>query len=168
MKNKILFLLAVISICYESSSQRPIVKDTIGYLKKMEALKADYVGQPFSKLLNDLKMNIVYFCPMATDLRDIAKEPQTVFRFARPNLISISSSPSMVIFWQSYVNSDQSLEIADSGIFGKWTDVAKTHYQNAIVRDISIMGDGTDRLPPPGGWANWKDQKRHNKRKKTH
>src|SRR6218665_1446557 len=57
---KIIFKITVIILALFSSknnaqkSSNGLKLDTLNYLKQFEANKANYIGQPFSKLLNDM------------------------------------------------------------------------------------------------------------------
>jgi len=51
MKNKFLILIFLTFTCTLYKSQ---VTDTLSYAKSFEINKANYIGQPFSKLLNDI------------------------------------------------------------------------------------------------------------------
>ncbi|OJU22408.1 MAG: hypothetical protein BGN92_01090 [Sphingobacteriales bacterium 41-5] len=150
--NKQIIILAFLFSFATAQAQTQPVTDTLAYLKSIEARKAEFVGQPFSKLLNELKINIIKFGPIGSNSNDITQEPTTVFRFKRP----IASQdyldfPSISIYWHSYIDIDLSTAIAtQTSVYGKWTDSAKLYYQNFIIDDIIVDGKNP---PPPPRWV---------------
>ncbi|MCH5716761.1 hypothetical protein [Niabella hibiscisoli] len=125
-------------------------------MKKIEALKANYIGQPFSKLLSEMPMTFVTFGPIMSNSSDVSQEPTTIFMFLNPTTAEDYRYPYMRIIWQTPLDFNASDAVARlSSPFGSWNSTAIAHYQNAIVENILIGGRGSNRPAPPGGWANW-------------
>jgi len=139
MKKSILLLFVTLTMVAVSEAQNATITDTLAYLKSIEARKTEFVGQPFSKLLSELKIDILIFTPIGSNPTDIKQEMSTVFRTKIPKNLNEYKYPCIDIIWLSYVNIDQSLSIAEqTGTFGKWTDNAKQHYQKFVVADLYI------------------------------
>ena len=134
----------------------------------IESRKAEFIGQPFSNLLSELKIGIVTFGPIMSNPSDVSKEPSTIFMFLVPTTAKDYRYPHMSIIWRSPLDFDASAAIASrSATFGGWNGAAIINYKNAVVDDIVIGGDETKRQPPEGGWVNWKDLKRRPVKRKS-
>lgn len=152
MKKHIIIVLYFLLSFLTAQSQTLPVTDTLAYLKSIEARKAEFIGLPFSKLLNELKINIVDFGPIGANSNDIKQETSTVIMFKKP----IASQdyfdfPRISIYWRFYVDIDQSTAIAtQTSVYGKWTNSARQYYQNFIIDDIIVDGKNP---PPPPKWV---------------
>ena len=139
MKNFIILLL--ISTCFFSTvqAQNTPITDTVAYLKSIEARKAGYIGQPFSKLLDSLKIDIRYFSPRSGIYSDKSKETSTAFRFIIPEYLEDFQSGYIEIFWEPYLDADQSSIIFDEAADNdRWNTAAKAFYKNGIIKDIKV------------------------------
>ena len=84
MKKIIILLFIALFAITKSNAQTTAVTDTLAYLKSIEANKALYIGQPFSVLMDSLKINIKFFSPFASIPYDKNKETSTSFSFYFP------------------------------------------------------------------------------------
>lgn len=108
------------------------VTDTLAYAKSFETNKANYIGQPFSKLLNDMTLT----------------QPKSIWSFgyySSLNFCNMDNSTdigtvNLVIYWQTvipwseieyYENKNHFYFTNDEGIF----------YGSKIVKNISIIVD---------------------------
>ena len=85
MKKEILITFCIICIVSKSTKAQG-VPDTLTYLHSFVANKAQYVGQPFSKLIDSLQIQIKYFHPRSNIVHDISKETSTRFGFFFPQV----------------------------------------------------------------------------------
>jgi hypothetical protein len=110
MKKIIILLFIALFAITKSNAQTTAVTDTLAYLKSIEANKALYIGQPFSVLMDSLKINIKFFSPFASIPYDKNKETSTSFSFYFPqNAEEIYLTyPSLEIYWLPYLNDTQS------------------------------------------------------------
>lgn len=60
---KKVLLILVVFLHAKAQLRAQGVPDTLQYLKTIVQNKSQYIGQPFSKLLKDLEINIQYFSP---------------------------------------------------------------------------------------------------------
>lgn len=147
MRKHIIITLTILFLFITGRSQTVPITDTLAYLKSIEARKAEFISQPFSKLLNELNINIVEFGPVASNSSDIMQETGSILRFKYADINrNYNDDPICIIYWRSYVDIDKSDSIAtQTDVYGKWTDSAKLYYQNFIVDDIIVDG----KNPPP-------------------
>ena len=62
---KVLLILVLFFACKNTTAIAQGVPDTLQYLNTIVQNKSQYIGQPFSKLLADLKIEIIYFNSLA-------------------------------------------------------------------------------------------------------
>lgn len=118
------------------------VSDTLTYLKSIEANKSQYIGHPFSILLNTLQLEIKFFQPFASKPHDRFKETTTIFSFYFPNSNAemYLTSPSLTIIWETPLDINQSFQIfGPSNNKGRWNPTALAHYSNSIIKNIIII-----------------------------
>lgn len=151
MKKHIIIVLYFLLSFLTAQSQTLPVTDTLAYLKSIEARKAEFIGQPFSNLLNELKINIIEFGPVGANSNDIKQETGAIFRFKYADINrNYHDDPILIIYWRSYVDINQSNAIASqTSVYGKWTNSARQYYKNFIIDDIIVDG----KNPPPPKWV---------------
>ncbi len=137
---RILIIACVVLLGFVRNAEAQTgVPDTLAYLQSIIANKANYIGQPFSVLQNNLQIQIKYFQPFAGIHHDKNKETSTSFAFYFPgNADEIYLTfPKLEIYWQPYLNAVQSRGIAQ-GNRGIWSSAAQAFYANGIIADIKI------------------------------
>ncbi len=140
MKKFFLILVVVITtFTKDVKAQTYGVPDTLAYLLSIVSNKAQYIGQPFSVLKNNLQIQIKYFQPFAAVSYDKDKETSTSFAFYFPNNVDelYLTFPKLEVYWQPYLNIVQSLGIA-YGNRGVWSSSAEAFYSTGIIADIKI------------------------------
>ena len=58
---KIILIILIITVAKNVSAQLNGVPDTLAYLQTIVANKAQYIGQPFSTLIDNLQIQIKHF-----------------------------------------------------------------------------------------------------------
>jgi len=111
--------------------------DTLNYLKQFEANKANYIGQPFNKLLNDM-----------TQI-----QPRTIWSTAKGNKKTLTAATrfkfcdmdysfhnaiTLWIEWQNEIPRDQTRYYEKKNHF-YFTNDEKNFYGNKIVKDIMVF-----------------------------
>lgn len=136
----VLILLQLINI-KNISGQSAGVPDTLAYLQSIEATKSQYVGKPFSVLLDSLKIKIKFFSPFASIAYDIRKETSTEFSFYFPqNADEIYLTyPSLEIYWQPYLNATQSYSLYSQYRSVGWSPALASYYSTGIIADIKVQ-----------------------------
>jgi hypothetical protein len=138
---KKLIIIIIVSIVFTTNSKSQTgVPDTLSYLQTIVANKTNYVGQPFSKLMNDLQIQIKYFSPFASLPYNRFKETSTSFAFYFPrNADEIYLIyPHIEIYWQTPLNAAQSDILWTNNNGGGWSVAVANFYANAIVSDIQL------------------------------
>ncbi len=141
MKKVILISLAISLSYIKASAQTQGVPDTLAYLQTIIANKAQYIGQPFSTLLNNLQIQIKHFWPNANLSYDKTKETATQFAYYFPLSQEeiYLTYPCLEIYWQTPLNITQSNIIrATNNNRGQWNSEAALFYANGIIKDIQI------------------------------
>ncbi len=136
---KKIIIIILVTLFTKNTNAQTGVPDTLAYLQSIAANKAQYIGQPFSVLKNNLQIQIKYFQPFAAIPYDKDKETSTSFAFYFPNNVDelYLTFPKIEIYWQPYLNIVQSLGIAN-GNRGIWSAAAEAFYANGIIADIQI------------------------------
>ncbi|MFN0082047.1 MAG: hypothetical protein ACKVOM_05975 [Ferruginibacter sp.] len=140
---KILFIILVLFSVFikNSYSQTTGVPDTLDYLQTIVANKSQYIGQPFSSLLNNLQIQIKLFQPFAAIHYDKNKETSTSFAFYFPSNADALylTFPKLEIYWLPYLNKDLSNIIRqNNNNRGQWNSEAILLYSTGIIADIQI------------------------------
>ncbi len=141
MKKYIIAVFIVFGFCVKSSNaQNTQVTDTLQYLQLIVSNKTQYVGQPFSKLLDSLQIQIKHFSPFSANSYDISKETSTSFSFYYPNTIDdfYLTYPKLEIVWQLPLNAIQSDALWENNNGGGWSPVVKNFYAVGIIADIKV------------------------------
>ena len=81
MKSIIILALALTFTTRSSLKAQTGVPDTLAYLQTIVQNKAQYIGQPFSKLMDSLQIQIKLSFPVAELPYDRFKETSTSFSF---------------------------------------------------------------------------------------
>ncbi len=82
---QLIFILTTGFLIGNAQTQTTSVTDTVAYLKSIEARKAEFIGKPFSVLLNELKLPILRFAPIGGRYSDKSAKTNTVFDFYTDN-----------------------------------------------------------------------------------
>ncbi|MGL5234299.1 MAG: hypothetical protein ACRC8Z_06060 [Empedobacter falsenii] len=134
---KILFLLFSLQIVNAQ------VADTLSYVKQFEINKTNYIGKPFSVLLNDMnKIKIQTVVPESSG-KSIKHFVASTFKFELPQNSFKDNIVLMVIEWKGelpksdikYYN-DRSKDI--------FTSEEKNYYSNKIIRNIIVYKEVDD------------------------
>ncbi len=141
MKNILIIgFIALISFSKNAKAQTG-VPDTLVYLQSITANKANYIGQPFSALLDDLQIQIKFFSPFASIHYDKNKETSTSFSFYFPqdgHDDFYLTYPKLEVFWQTALGITQSDALWESNNGGGWASTVATFYANGIIKYIRI------------------------------
>ncbi|MDR6157967.1 hypothetical protein QF023_001483 [Chryseobacterium sp. SLBN-27] len=111
--------------------------DTMNYLKQFEANKAHYIGQPFSKLLNDMTQiqpKTIWNRPPRNNKNIIL---QSSFNFCIKNQTFNNNVINLVITWQDYIPYSQTYYYSQKNSF-YFTNDEKIFYGNKIIKDIWV------------------------------
>ncbi len=117
------------------------VPDTLAYLQTIVANKANYIGQPFSALFNNLQIQTKYFHPIRGGGHyDSNKETSTHFSFYFPQSADelYLTYPCLVIYWQTPLNANHSFSLYNTNNGGGWTTAVANFYTNGIIADIKV------------------------------
>jgi hypothetical protein len=137
---KIIVILCLLIVSRGSLKAQTGVPDTLAYLQSIVHNKAQYIGQPFSKLMDSLKIQIKCFSPFASLPYDMTKETSTTFGFyfpLNPEEMYLTY-PRLKIIWQTALNANQSLTLYNQSNSG-WTPSVISFYTPAIIADIKIL-----------------------------
>ena len=141
MKNKIISILIILMFFVsKAKAQTTGVPDTLAYLQTIVANKAQYIGQPFSLLINHLQIEVRRFGPSGNIHHNKDLETSTSFSFYCPTSTNDSYRlfPALRVMWNPYLNNSSSMSLFT--LFGGcWAPQVYNHYANAIVRDIDIL-----------------------------
>ena len=96
---RILIIVITFLLTHTLHAQTIPVTDTLGYLKSIYANKSQFIGKPFSNLLDSLKINIVYFGTNAGITSDKSKETSSAFYFIIPEYFEDFASRYIEIYW---------------------------------------------------------------------
>lgn len=110
--------------------------DTLNYLKQFEANKANYIGHPLSKLLNDMNQiqpKTVWSNPSRNNKNIISN---TRFKFCEMNY-SFHNTITLSITWQTVIPRNQILNLEQLNHF-YFTNAEKLFYGSKIVKDIRV------------------------------
>lgn len=136
---KIILILVVTLFVNRSQAQTYGVPDTFAYLQTLVANKSQFVGQPFSKLADSLKVQIKYFIPFASLPYDVTKETSTTFAFIKPASAEeiYLIYPCLKVSWYPFLNANQSRSLFRY-MGGGWFPDLAAFYSTGIVADIEI------------------------------
>lgn len=133
MKNIIKFL-ALLLITFSCKANAQL--DTLNYLKQFEANKAQYINQPFSKLLNEMTQLQPTSHWGDTPLKNRSTVHATRFLFCNMNYIG-NRVVVLRIIWQDYIPYSQVEYLQNKNNFF-FTNEEKAFYGNKIVKDIMV------------------------------
>ena len=140
MKKTFIILILIIAISAKDTYAQNGVPNTLAYLQTIVDNKSNYIGQPFSVLLDSLQIQIKYFSRFPGLHHDKTKETSTSFSFYLPqddfNDFYLTY-PKLEIYWQPYLNATQS-GVLFRNSRGEWNTDAYNFYKNAIIKDIQI------------------------------
>ena len=142
MKKLILLFLVLNLLTGFSLKAQTGVPDTLLYLKTIVQHKAHYIGQPFSKLLDSLQIQIKYFFPFAAIPHNRTKETSTSFSFFFPPTIDdlYLCFPMLRVTWLNPVNgdADRSDMLRNQYDSVGWNSVIINNYSSRIIGDIKV------------------------------
>ncbi|WP_419870360.1 hypothetical protein [Chryseobacterium sp. CT-SW4] len=110
--------------------------DTLNYLKQFEANKANYIGQPFSQLLNDMteiQPKTVWSLPIGTK-KTISTDSR--FKFTLKEY-SFYKPITLLIVWAPEIPRDQTEYYEKKNKF-YFTNDEKNFYGSKIIKDIIV------------------------------
>lgn len=116
------------------------IPDTLAYLQSIVQDKRQYVGWPFSKLMDSLKIEIKFFSPFAALHYNKTKETSTSFAFNFPFIAQEIQKiyPCLEVYWQPYLNANESSALYTQNNGGGWTSSVAAFYASGIIADIKI------------------------------
>ncbi len=142
MKKIFLILLFSLTVVAKKVNAQTIpVTDTLAYLQTIVANKSQFVGRPFSVLMDSLKIQIKFFSPFAAIHYDKNKETSTQFSFFFPQTADdiYLTYPSLEIYWQPYLNIIQSDLLYSQFRSIGWNQQIATYYSSGIIADIKVF-----------------------------
>ncbi len=143
MKKIIIILFLLVSIFKNDvkGQATPPVTDTLAYLKNIVNNKAQYIGQPFSALMNTLQIQIKFFSPLASTPYDKTKETSTSFSFYFPQTAEeiYLTYPILEVYWQPHLNANQSRVYYNNYNGGGWNATVNSFYSSGIIADIKVI-----------------------------
>jgi len=152
MMKRLLAIVVLFACIFSVQAQTRPVTDTVGYLKSIYANKNQFIGKPFSNLLDSLKINIVYFGTNAGITSDKSKETSSAFYFIIPEYFEDFASRYIEIYWATPLNADESALIYNmSEEGGLWIPEAKNFYKTGIIREIRVSDDIKNATANPSG-----------------
>jgi hypothetical protein len=137
---KIIIMLLVIATTNSLKAQTSGVPDTLAYLQSIVANKAQFVGQPFSTLMDSLQIQIKFYFPFASLPYDKAKETSTSFAFYFPPTAEevYLTYPHLEIYWQLPPDAEQSRTLRSQYRSIGWNLQIANHYSSKIIADIKV------------------------------
>lgn len=138
---KKLILISLFVVVTQTTKAQVGVPDTLTYLQSIVANKAQFIGQPFSRLMDSIKLKIRYFHPIRSITYKISKETSTLFAFYFPNTIDEQYLiyPCLEVYWQPHLNAGQSDTLWKNNNGGGWAPTVSTFYRPGIVTDIRLF-----------------------------
>jgi hypothetical protein len=113
-------------------------QDTLNYVKSFETNKAQYIGKPFSVLLNALgKVQPKTVFPVGYIFENINVKPESRFQFKDRRYLYAHDAVILRIEWQTPLPSETvyNMRIKNDALF---TNEEKTYYSSKIVKDIMV------------------------------
>ncbi|WP_344823269.1 hypothetical protein [Chryseobacterium ginsenosidimutans] len=110
--------------------------NTLNYLKQFEINKANYIGQPFSKLLNDMTQiqpKTAWVYPIKNKRSMIRN---TIFNFCEKKY-SFGNAITLMVTWQNDISKNQAEVLSDQN-HDYFTNHEKLFYGSKIVGDIRV------------------------------
>ena len=119
------------------------VTDTLDYIKtNFINKKANYIGKPFSVLLNDLKLNINYYTyGDAFNNRSISPDISISFVTEYQKWVEKNSTNKPIVLtvtWATPVSIDSAVSLGRNSK-GKWLNAEKKYYGGKIVKDLGLL-----------------------------
>lgn len=138
MKRIIFIFLITISV-FAGDTKAQAVPDTLAYLQTIVNNKGNYVGQPFSVLLNQMPIQIKYFIPLPGSSCNRYKECVTSFSFYFPQNSEQKNLtyPRLDISWQTPNNQSQSLSLYFQ-LNGAFDPIVSSYYSSGLISDIKL------------------------------
>jgi hypothetical protein len=130
----IITILCFILLAKNSSAQI----DTFAFLKNFELQKAQYIGQPFSVLLNAMGQVQPKSAWGGRNARNKTQIPYCTFNFVTPdNCFSYLGVITMLVDWQTFIPS-QDIDYYSNLNHFYFTNSERQFYSNKIIKDISV------------------------------
>ncbi|MCD0478655.1 MULTISPECIES: hypothetical protein [unclassified Chryseobacterium] len=130
---KIILLISLTLFCSKAFGQI----DTLNYLKQFEVNKNNYVGQPMSKLLNDMIEIKPKTAWSASKGNKKITTAATRFKFCEMDY-SFHNVITLWIEWQNEIPRDQTKYYEQKNGF-YFTNDEKSFYGSKIVKDIKVF-----------------------------
>lgn len=127
-------ILIIILLFLNGTICQAQVSDTLAYVKSFEANKANYIGQPFSKLLND--MTQLQPKSIWSDINRI-NTYNSMFKFNDMEDSFDVGTVNMIIFWHMPIPVSETEYYEKKNDFYFTTD-ERSFYGNKIVKDIYV------------------------------
>ena len=109
--------------------------DTLNYLKQFEAHKANYIGQPFSVLLNNMTlMQPKTVWPKSPHNKNIRTGSMFIFNHKE---LSYHNAIVLYIEWETPLPSSETKALSTANQF-YFTNDEKSFYGNKIIKDIRV------------------------------
>lgn len=137
---KKIFVVVFFIITASVNKTNAQVPDTLVYLQSIVANKSQFIGRPFSVLMDSLKIQIKFFSPFGAIHYDKNKETSTSFAFYFPHTSDemYLTYPKLEIYWQPYLNASQSDILWENNNGGGWSPTVAAFYATGIIADIKV------------------------------
>jgi hypothetical protein len=130
----IITILCFVLLAKNSSAQI----DTFAFLKNFELQKAQYIGQPFSVLLNAMGQVQPKSAWYGRNARNKTQIPYCTFNFVTPdNCFSYLGVITMLVDWQTSIPLQDIKYYTNLNHF-YFTNSERQFYSNKIIKDISV------------------------------
>jgi len=141
MKKFILIIIVFFAAIIKNADAQTSIPDTLVYLETIVTNKGQYIGQPFSVLMNSLQIQIKFFSPVASISYNKNLETSTLFSFYFPkNSEEIYLTyPSLEIYWKPYLNAVQSELLYSQSRSVGWSPAVEGFYGNALISDMKVL-----------------------------
>ncbi|SHL87638.1 hypothetical protein SAMN05444360_105148 [Chryseobacterium carnipullorum] len=110
--------------------------DTLNYLKQFEANKAQYIGQPFSKLVSDMNQITPKTVWPTFEFNNKKNVEESMFKFCKKEH-SFKNSIILRIVWYNEIPYSQIQYYQNKNQF-YFTDEERLFYGSKIVKDIKV------------------------------
>lgn len=110
--------------------------DTLNYLKQFETNKTQYVGQPFSKLLNDMTQIQPETVWADYNIKNRTIVQKSIFNFCEKEY-SFKNAINLKITWEQTIPYSQ-IEYYENKNHFYFTNEERSFYNNNIVKDVEV------------------------------
>ncbi|WP_294264232.1 hypothetical protein [uncultured Chryseobacterium sp.] len=132
--NNIFKIVLLITLTFSIKSKAQL--DTLNYLKQFETNKVNYIGQPFSKLLQDMTQIQPKTAWPIPNFKTKHYNFSTDFKFCDKEF-SFYNAVTLIVEWQTPISRSDSkyYQVLNHSYF---TNDEKAFYSSKIIKDIMV------------------------------